>query len=101
VNPLDLMQSLNIRALYHQVVRHDHRITKLEERMAALEDGLAAVEVETTRIANWITANLPSDPAIAAKFAPVLEHLRALGASDNPVPEPPAGLTLPDAPAAA
>lgn len=97
MNLLDLVQTLNIRALRQQVARHDQRISKLEERMAALEDGLAAVEAETTRIANWISANLPDDAAVAAKFAPVIEHLKALGAPDNPVPEVPAGLTLPDA----
>jgi len=68
--------------------------------MTALDDGLAAVEVETTRIADWITANLPSDPAITAKFAPVIEHLKALGAPANPVPTPPDGLVLPPAPTA-
>jgi len=87
----DLLQSLNIRALHQRVTRHSQRITRLGERMSALEDGLAAVEVETTRIADWITRNLPDDPAITAKFAPVLEHLRALGAASEPVPPMPDG----------
>jgi hypothetical protein len=91
---LDLVQSLNIRALCRQVFHHDHRITRLEKRMSAVEDGLAAVEVETTRIADWITANLPDDPAITAKFAPVIQHLKAIGGANDPVPAPPEGLTL-------
>lgn len=91
---IDLLQSLNIRALYHRIVKQDHRISQVEVRMAAIEKGLAAVEAETTRIADWITANLPDDPAIEAKFAPVIEHLKAIGAAGNPVPDLPPGLTL-------
>jgi hypothetical protein len=71
---------------------HARRLNEMEKYMDATDEGLAAVEAETTRIADWIAANLPNDNVTREKFAPIIEHLKKLGAPDEPVPALPAGL---------
>jgi hypothetical protein len=70
-----------------RLVEELHR--RQEIMMAAIDDQLALVDAETTRIADWLANNLPNDAETQAKFAPVLDHLRAIAVDPAaPVPSP-------------
>lgn len=74
----DLIQSLNIRALYHRVVR-------LEERMATTDELVGRLRSATDRLAEKVRRLSEGDP----RFGEIISELEAMGADpSNPVPEP-------------
>lgn len=87
------MDRLLLEALARLVNSHDDRIEQLEERMSTTDDLIVRLNTATDEIAHDLddlrnqVANV--DPAIAAKFEPLVARLEALGQDPaNPVPEP-------------
>lgn len=71
----------------------EQTVTIQGEKLSAVDDMVTALFEATNKIATKLQVlqdevnNL--DPAVAAKFQPLLDELNALGADpDNPVPDP-------------
>lgn len=77
---------MEISIKFPQLEEIKKHMMKLEKYMSVQSDQLALIEEQTTRIAQYIQDNMPSDKATQEAFAPVLEHLRAIGKAADPVP---------------
>lgn len=89
------MERLLLEAVTRLVNSHDDRISQLEEKVAATDDIVARLNTATDEIARDLAALRDQvaglDPAIAAKFEPLVARLEAMGQDPaNPVPAPPA-----------
>jgi uncharacterized coiled-coil protein SlyX len=87
------MDRLLLETVARLVNSHDDRIDQLEEKMAATDDLVTRLGTATDEIASDLAdlrdqvANL--DPAIAAKFEPLVARLEAMGQDPaDPVPAP-------------
>lgn len=74
---LDILQTLNIRALYR-------RVEHLEERMATNDNLIARVRAATDNLAAKVRRLSEGD----ARWEPIISELEAMGADErNPIPE--------------
>lgn len=92
------MDRLLLETVARLVHSHDDRIAELENKMAATDDMIARLNTATDEIARDLSdlrdqvAGL--DPAIAAKFEPLVARLEAMGQdptnplSTDPTPAP-------------
>jgi hypothetical protein len=83
-----------ITEMFRSALGIDHlfeRVRRLEHRMSAVDDIITALNTATDEIASDLAALRDEisggDTATAAKFAPLLDRLTALGQDpENPIP---------------